>query len=115
MVKAGVELRVIKPSTAGYASQHAKSWTIDGIVLLTGSVNLTKGGFENNLEHCVISVCKATVREAQFIFEEAWKCGEPVTEQEIGEVVAEARMKRERVNARYRCVGRRRTQGAETE
>ena len=45
---AGCELRQLKPQHGVAASLHAKSWVLDGTVVLTGSVNTTGNSMNNN-------------------------------------------------------------------
>jgi phosphatidylserine/phosphatidylglycerophosphate/cardiolipin synthase-like enzyme len=73
LYEAGLEIKTIKPSDKGFACQHTKSWIIDGEVFLTGSVNCTHGGMENNLEHLIVIRDKVVVNKAIETFEEWWK------------------------------------------
>ena len=51
LLEAGGEARTYRPGNGGFACMHAKTWLLDGSVVLTGSVNLTENGFERNYEH----------------------------------------------------------------
>ena len=52
MHRAGVIMKVLRPnSSSGFASMHTKCVIVNGKVALTGSVNLTHGGLEHNIEH----------------------------------------------------------------
>ena len=52
---------------------HAKMWVIDGSILLTGSCNATRNGFENNHEHSLWCAEAVAVCEATTSFERIWE------------------------------------------
>ena len=51
---------------------HAKLWVIDGCIMLTGSCNATRNGFENNHEHSLWCAEAVAVCEAVTSFERIW-------------------------------------------
>jgi len=77
--KAGCEMRVIKPSLAGFACMHVKTWIVDGAVLFTGSVNMTHNGLENNKEHLYKMEGEDILKPLRKDFEETWRIATPVT------------------------------------
>ena len=91
---AGCEMRLLKPKGGGYASMHVKCWILDERVLLTGSVNLTHGGLDNNKEQLLRIRDKTVVQEALADFEATWLEAEVVT-QELMNAMQEAWDKRE--------------------
>ena len=50
MIQWGAELRRYSPQRGSYSMMHAKSWLIDGSVLITGSPNFTHNGMESSGE-----------------------------------------------------------------
>jgi phosphatidylserine/phosphatidylglycerophosphate/cardiolipin synthase-like enzyme len=51
LYKAGCLFRIRKPSQGNFSCMHVKCLILDEKVVLTGSVNLTHNGLENNKEH----------------------------------------------------------------
>jgi phosphatidylserine/phosphatidylglycerophosphate/cardiolipin synthase-like enzyme len=96
--ESGLEMKTIRPSDKGFACQHTKSWIIDGEVFLTGSVNCTHGGMENNLEHLIVIRDKATVNKAIETFEAWWKNSrsKEVTKERMDKMLAWKKQKDEK-------------------
>ena len=78
---AGCEMRQYKPQGGGFASLHAKSWILDDSVVLTGSVNLTSNGMNNNKEHMLRISTPPVVRSYAEDFEDLWNKAEPFSEE----------------------------------
>ena len=72
LYKEGVEMRYVKPSGSGFACMHVKAWLLDEDVLMTGSVNITHGGLENNIEHLYVIAVPSVVAETREHFEQVW-------------------------------------------
>ena len=81
--KHGVQMRYLHPGGSGFASQHSKSWLVDGRVYLTGSVNLTHGGLEHNIEDLLIVTEKNAIAGAAASFETQWARATPVSDDDI--------------------------------
>ena len=101
-------MRTYRPTTSGFASQHSKQWLIDDKVLLTGSVNLSHGGFDHNCENLVVLKDSAEVAKALAFFHELWALGTEVTEARLRTVVArqEAAKEKARENAKKKALSR---------
>ena len=84
----GVQMRVIKPTGSGFASMHAKSWIVDGRVLVTGSCNLSHGGLEHNIEQVVRITDPTVVNAALEEYENVWQNAQEVTRTDINHMVA---------------------------
>ena len=80
----GFEIRTYKPAKAGFPSMHMKTWILDSEVLLTGSVNLTYNGLENNSENLVAIRTAPAVADAMLQFEEIWERAEQIGMYQIG-------------------------------
>ena len=80
----GCEMKVMKPkSGSGFACIHVKTIIFDAQVLLTGSVNITHNGMENNVEHMYRIVEPTAVADVMADFEKKWEVAESVTKAEI--------------------------------
>ena len=105
LVEAGpdvCEVRVLKPQGGGFACMHAKTVIIDNRVVLTGSVNMTHNGIENNKEHMFRILEPTVVKALRVDFEETWRIAQPVTpEMCIGAVrrAEQARIRRQERSA----------------
>ena len=66
-------MRTFKPIGGYCASYHNKSVVIDGVIVFTGSVNLTHNGFENNKEHLVRIIFPDCVQSFRIQFMEDWE------------------------------------------
>jgi phosphatidylserine/phosphatidylglycerophosphate/cardiolipin synthase-like enzyme len=84
---AGGEIRLIKPSHGGFAVMHAKTFVFDEAVLLTGSVNMTHNGLENNKEHLFRMTEPAVVAKVMSDFEQEWVTAERVTQENIDQMM----------------------------
>jgi phosphatidylserine/phosphatidylglycerophosphate/cardiolipin synthase-like enzyme len=51
----GVEFKTYQPPAGDKSCMHVKSWVCDGEVFIGGSVNFTRNGVENNVEHLIIT------------------------------------------------------------
>ena len=86
-------MRTLKPTGSGFASMHAKAWIFDEKTVLSGSCNLTHGGFDNNVEHMFRITTPSVVTKVQAEYEKLWKIAEPVTEREIEIMMSTAEKK----------------------
>ena len=96
-------MRLVKPTGSGFASMHAKCWIIDGHTLLSGSLNLTHGGLDHNVEHLFKITDQMVVNQALCDFERHWADAEPVTQAEIDRMQEKwdkTHVKRERSGSR---------------
>ena len=62
---------------------HAKTLIFDGRSVLTGSVNMTHNGFENNKEHMIQIYDPETVACFVQDFEDSWAIAEEVTPEKL--------------------------------
>jgi phosphatidylserine/phosphatidylglycerophosphate/cardiolipin synthase-like enzyme len=105
LVEAGqdvCEVRVLKPQGGGFACMHAKTVIIDNRVVLTGSVNMTHNGIENNKEHMFRILEPTVVKALRVDFEETWRIAQPVTQEMCISMVRraeQARIKRQERSA----------------
>ena len=77
---AGCEIRTFRPyGNRGFVSMHAKSWILDETIVLSGSVNLTHNGLENNKEHLLKLTSPTVVGKFRADFEELWMQAELVS------------------------------------
>ena len=82
-------MKVMKPkSGSGFACMHVKTIIFDAQVLLTGSVNITHNGMENNVEHMYRIVEPTCVADVMADFERRWEMAEPVTQCEIDKMIS---------------------------
>ena len=79
----GCQMRLLSGPGGGFANMHVKSWILDEGTMLTGSVNLTHGGFENNKEQLFKILDPAIVAQCLEDFEKSWAIAEPVSERHI--------------------------------
>ena len=86
---------------------HIKSFIFDEKVLLTGSVNMTHNGFENNKEHMYRIAEPSVVADVLADFEKEWAQADQVTPLHITQMFAnyEERTDKQRKN-RERSVSR---------
>ena len=80
------QMKMMKPKGGAFACMHVKSLIFDGAVLLTGSVNMTHNGHENNKEHLYRIVLGSAVLEVLADFEKDWTGAEPVTQAVIDDM-----------------------------
>ena len=93
----GCEMKVMKPkSGSGFACMHVKTIIFDAQVLLTGSVNITHNGMENNVEQMYRIVEPTAVADAMTDFEKRWEVAETVTNVEIVEMMSRHYKREER-------------------
>ena len=67
---------------------HVKALIIDAKTLLTGSVNMTHNGLENNKEHLYRITDPSAVSEVMIDFEKEWAGAETVTQELIDDMLA---------------------------
>ena len=80
---------------------HVKTLIMDGKVVLTGSVNMTHNGYENNKEHMYRIADPAAVAEVLADFERTWDEAEEVTRTAMDKVLENsARRKRNKDDRR---------------
>ena len=96
LLESGVEMRVVKPAGGGFASMHVKTLIIDDKTVLTGSVNMTHNGLENNKEHLFRISVASVVAEVTADFDQLWTEAEPVTMDLMDQVVAKSDAKAEK-------------------
>jgi hypothetical protein len=96
-----------------YACVHAKCLILDEKVMLSGSVNLTHNGLQNNKEHLYRMSEPSFVGEALADFEKEWFLAEPVTDKEIKIMLAkdQSRKGAERDKSRTRTIDTRPGEG----
>ena len=85
---AGCEIRTFKPARNGYASLHAKTWILDDEIIITGSINVTHNGLENNKEHCFVLRSPDVVKSVSEDFEATWLTSDPVTDARMSEFLS---------------------------
>ena len=77
-------MKTLKPKKGGgFACMHVKSIIFDDKVLLTGSVNMTHNGYENNKEHLLRLTEPSLLADVVADFEATWLEAEEVTAGEI--------------------------------
>jgi hypothetical protein len=96
LLKAGIEMRVMKPKGGCFACMHVKTMIIDERVVLAGSVNMTHNGLENNKEHLYRITVPSAVADVVADFDQTWVDAEPVTMEIMNMVLAKATAKAER-------------------
>ena len=81
---------------------HVKAWILDESLLLTGSVNLTHNGLENNKEYLFKISSPGIVREVLTDFNQMWELAEIVTQAHIADMQqrwdAKAQRKKTNIN-----------------
>ena len=83
LFEAGCEMRTIHPKGGGFACMHTKTWIIDSSIVLTGSVNLTHNGLENNKEHLWEITNAEAIQPLIEDFERCWIEAEVVEQKDI--------------------------------
>ena len=73
---------------------HAKTLIFDGKIVLTGSVNMTHNGYENNKEHMLRLVAPKAVADFVADFEEEWQQAIPVTQDAINDMLKKYQQRR---------------------
>ena len=71
---AGCEIRIYKPKYAGFGfeSLHTKTWILDHMKVLSGSVNVTDCGMTGNKEHMFVITEEEVVARLAQDFESTW-------------------------------------------
>ena len=80
---AGCEIRLMRLPHGAFARMHAKSLIMDERVLLTGSVNMTHNGYENNKEHMFRIPEPSVVSSVVEDFDKDWLEAEPLSHQHM--------------------------------
>ena len=81
--EAGCKMRLLQPQGGPYARMHVKSLIFDERVVLTGSVNLTHNGHENNKEHMYRITEPKVLADVKADFETVWEEAEELTSEQI--------------------------------
>ena len=86
---------------------HTKSWILGGPrsaaeVFLTGSVNTTHGGLENNKEHMLHIREPNVVMKALKNFEETWEQATTIVEKDIEKMMATAQAREDKKRQSHR-------------
>ena len=68
----GVEFETYRPPAGDKSCMHVKSWVCDGEVFIGGSVNFTRNGIENNVEHLIITKDEESITAYLEWFERLW-------------------------------------------
>ena len=79
---------------------HNKIVVVDSRVLLTGSVNLTHNGLENNEENLLVTTAQQPVDAAVLRFYELWSIAKPLGHERLQEAVERATEKCKRGSRR---------------
>jgi hypothetical protein len=77
LYQAGCKLRMSKPLWGGFSCMHVKCLIIDQKTVLSGSVNLTHNGLENNKEHLYLMTEPSLAAAVFADFEREWPIAEP--------------------------------------
>jgi hypothetical protein len=88
LFRAGCLLRIRKPSGGLYSCVHVKCLIFDGKVTMSGSLNLTHNGIQNNKEHLYRLSEPEFIEEMMADFEKDWTLGEEVGEREVSIMLA---------------------------
>jgi hypothetical protein len=88
LYRAGCLLRIRKPPGGLYSCIHVKSLIFDGKVAMSGSLNLTHNGLQNNKEHLYRLSEPEFIQEMMADFEKDWILAEPVGDREISIMIA---------------------------
>ena len=103
--EAGCQMKLLKPKGGGFARMHVKSLIIDERVVLTGSVNMTHSGHENNKEHMYRITEPTAVSDVLADFEKDWGEAELLTQQLINTMLENSE-KHRRSREKSRSVSR---------
>jgi hypothetical protein len=95
LYKAGCLIRVRKPSGGLYACVHVKCLIFDGKVTMSGSLNLTHNGLQNNKEHLYLLSEPEFIQEMTADFEKDWTLAEAVGEREISIMIAKDKARKD--------------------
>ena len=79
---------------------HNKIIIVDLKVLLTGSVNLTHNGLENNEENLIVTAAQGAIDAAAIRFDELWSIAKPLGPDRLQEAVERATEKCKRGSRR---------------
>jgi hypothetical protein len=95
LYRAGCLLRVRKPSGGLYSCVHVKCLIFDGKVTMSGSLNLTHNGLQNNKEHLYRLSEPEFIQEMTADFEKDWTLAEAVGEREISIMLAKDKARKD--------------------
>jgi len=73
LLRAGCRLRTWKSGKSGFVLAHLKRFVVDRKFVITGSVNPTKNGFNNNKEELYVHHCPTLVNTVIRDFDETFK------------------------------------------
>ena len=97
------QMRVMRPEGGwNFACMHVKALIFDSKTLLTGSVNMTHNGMENNKEHMYRISESAPVSAVLADFEKEWAAAEPDTRELIDDMLSRHAKRLERDAAKPR-------------
>ena len=68
----GCQVKAYFPGGNGFASLHMKSWLLDGVVLLTGSMNMTNQSLDYNVEELIVITDADVCRQHMEHMEAMW-------------------------------------------
>ena len=89
---------------AMFSQQHAKTLIIDKKLVISGSVNMTHNGHENNKEHQFRITEPKAVSEVCADFEECWEKAQVVTEEIMEAKYEQYKLREENKNERKQYV-----------
>ena len=72
MMVRGCKVKTYYPGGNGFASLHMKSWLLDGVVLLTGSMNMTTQSLDYNVEELIVIMDAEICRQKMELMEAMW-------------------------------------------
>ena len=96
LYRAGCEFRIAKPMFGFFACNRVTCLILDARIALTGSVNLTHNGLENNKEHLYRLTEPAFVADLQADFEKEWLTAQRVTDEEIRQMLEKSDKRQEK-------------------
>jgi len=100
--KAGCEMRVLRPRGGGFPCMHVKTMIVDERVVLTGSVNMTHNGLENNKEHLYRITVPSAVAAVVEDFDATWAGAELVTTELMDKALAKSAEKAEKAKEKLK-------------
>ena len=106
--RANGKIRITRSNSGGWAINHAKTCVFDNKVILTGSVNMTNNGHENNKEHLLLMEEPGLVNSVMTDFWKEWGRAEVVTQVEIDKMkeIERAAAEKKREKSRSPSVAR---------
>ena len=104
LFNAGGQIRINRPKGAGFVINHVKTCIFDERVVLTGSVNMTNNGHENNKEHLFRIEEPGVVLDVLADFWREWEKAKVVTQVEIDKMISKEREAAERKREKSRSL-----------